>query len=321
MTEAQRLGRRAIAIDINPIALQIIAAKALNRSAHDIRQITDEIIADVASLLGDDLVSHNETDSVQKHPPTVQLAKWYSESVGADLCRLWDYCGSQTGDRRVICDASFSSILKRACRETRHWGYVCDNVQPKDDVVGRNLSVLALLDACLKKLSKGYDEREKALQTSAQLSGITCISESALSALVTVEAATASLVLTSPPYFGVHDYAKSQRLSMEWIARDIAQVRDQEIGARSKRSRRSGAEDYLREMTDVFRAAYRALKPGGWLAVIVGESVSRISVVPQLLQSTKSLGFSLEFERTRQIGNDRAQAPVLKSERVLVWRK
>ncbi len=356
VTEAHRLDRLAIAIDINPIALQIIAAKSLKLSAQEIRRITNELVVEVGSFMGHDLISRSLSESVPNPPPTVQLSKWYSAQVGTDLCRLWNYCGSQEGNRRIICDAAFSSILKQACRETRSWGYVCDNVDPDsnkkrkfakespDDsgfnarideplsneiqrVKERSKDVLMLLAACLKKLNNGYEEQEKSRGTSesklATQMRVTCIRESSITALERVNTASVSLVLTSPPYFGVHDYAKSQRLSMEWLGYDIAQIRDQEIGARSKRARRSAANDYLEEMTEVFGAAHRVLKPGGWLAMIVGESEikSREGIVSRLQQSIEKMGFSHTFDKKRQIGKERAQAPKVQTEQVLVWRK
>src|SRR5271157_3438189 len=61
-----------------------------------------------------------------------------------------------------------------------------------------------------------------------------------------------ALVITSPPYFGVTDYVKAQRLSLEWMSNPIEPVRLLEVGARSKRHRRNAGESYLQEIRGAF---------------------------------------------------------------------
>ena len=186
VTEAQRLGRRAVAMDINPIATQIIAAKTLSCNATQFKRISSGMRAEIAPILGHDLASLQHSELAPTSPASVQLSKWYSAPIGAKLTRLWSFCEAQIGERRVICDAVFSSILMAACRETRSWGYVCDNVQPKDEASGEDRDLFALVAASLGKLESGYVERERSSEAlggrTAEFSAVQCITESALTA-------------------------------------------------------------------------------------------------------------------------------------------
>lgn len=128
-------------------------------------------------------------------------------------------------------------------------------------------------------------------------------------------------MVTSPPYFGVADYAKSQRLSMEWFGRDIEPVRQSEIGARSKRHRKAASLDFLKELRGVFVECHRVLKSGGYAVVVLGSSPVRSDIAPDFLNEMGGIGFSVEAELSRNISSMRRQFPSLSSERVFILRR
>src|SRR5260370_20945861 len=78
-------------------------------------------------------------------PKTVQN-KWYNASVRRDLARLWSLGKEYEGKQKTLFETVFSAILLPVCRETRHWGYVCDNSTPSGshggDVLGRYCETL-----------------------------------------------------------------------------------------------------------------------------------------------------------------------------------
>ncbi len=81
------------------------------------------------------------------------------------------------------------------------------------------------------------------------------------------------LVVTSPPYPGVYDYAPIQSLRRYWLGLDDTNTLRDEIG--SRRAFRAGRAEALTEWkTDTSRwlkAASRALVPGGRVCVLVGD--------------------------------------------------
>lgn len=81
------------------------------------------------------------------------------------------------------------------------------------------------------------------------------------------------LVITSPPYPGVYDYAPIQGLRRYWLGLDDTNTLRDEIG--SRRAFRSGRAEALTEWkadtNKWIKASARSLVPGGRLCVIVGD--------------------------------------------------
>lgn len=85
--------------------------------------------------------------------------------------------------------------------------------------------------------------------------------------------ASVDLIVTSPPYYGVLDYTRSQYLS--WLispwdsyATDIRA----EIGARRLRWSPKRLAEYLATMDSAFASVAALLRPGGYLALVIGQS-------------------------------------------------
>jgi DNA modification methylase len=147
------------------------------------------------------------------------------------------------------------------------------------------------------------------------------ICDDAASALAKLPPDSVDCIVTSPPYFGVTDYAKAQRLSMEWFSEEIERVRLREIGARSKRHRISALKDYLIELDVVFRQIYRVAKTGAITVIVFGQSPSRPESQSAFVQNLRDLGFSFCLERQRHIAIGRRQMPSVVRETILVVQK
>lgn len=319
LVEAQRLGRRSIGIELNPIACRAARAKTLAVSAVAIERAIATIKEDATACLGKQVLTNSRTRLQPLVPDTVQASKWYTKRVRESLGLLWCTLQSYRGIRRTLAEAAFSAILLPVCRETRHWGYVCDNSSPKADHEG---DVLAEYCGTLDRLRVAYRERDAdrvaRLGHVGEIPDALVVCGDVSEALRQIPACSVDLVVTSPPYFGVSDYIKAQRLSMEWFGFDIEPLRLQEIGARSKRHRNSAYEEYLGQMESVFKDVRRCLRPGGFCAVIIGESSAREPVLDGARKTFKSCGFSLELDLNRRMSSQRRQAPSIKGEHVFV---
>src|SRR5947209_9535400 len=122
--EAVRLGRRFIGADTNPVASLISKAKLLF-PFHDrlpdvlaVKQLSSRFL-ETAGKLG-------------KHPNEKELLRWYHPNTFHELAFLLGVIREiEEEEIRIIAQAVFSSILKTASSQARHWGWVCDNVTPK----------------------------------------------------------------------------------------------------------------------------------------------------------------------------------------------
>ncbi|MER9672715.1 DNA methyltransferase [Mesorhizobium sp. M0208] len=234
------------------------------------------------------------------------------------MSKLWAMTlTTEDGPGQTIAKACFSAILLPSCREDRHWGYVCDNSQPKSF---REPDAKALFLTSLHRLAAAYVDRDEQTGSSA-FPAARIIKEDAAQALRRFDHDTVDCVVTSPPYFGVADYVKAQRLSMEWFGEDIESVRKTEIGARSKRHRNRALDEYIAELTAVFVEVHRVMRPGGIATVVFGQSPSRADAQETFKDALLWIGFSVEKEMIRQIPVGRRQMPSVVRETVFILGK
>jgi SAM-dependent methyltransferase len=315
--EAQRLGMAAISIDLNPIACLMTRTKTLTISADEISAIVYRLRENISRAL-----TARELEAAEV-PPAVQLTKWYSPGVARDLARIWRSISEENDPiARNIAETCFSSIVLSVCRETRHWGYVCDNTQPK---AHREKDCAAELNTRLLLLESAYRDRDNFIKAKfaghVPLMDSEVICDGAENGLSSLPSSHMDLAVMSPPYFGVTDYIKSQRLTLEWFGHEIEPFRRQEIGARSKRHRKSAILDYHAELITVMREIRRILKPRGYVVLVLGESESRMGVVDVLVTSIVSLGFKVDRQFSRTISQRRRQHPSIQIERVVIFEK
>ena len=302
--EAQRLGRLALGIDINPISTLIGRAKTFAVKASRIQVIATSLNNESLKLVV---------------PPTVQGSKWYHPATLFELSVLWTYIQSCSGVSRIMMEFCFSSILMSACSETRHWGYICDNTRPLDKSYANAFS---LFEEAVRALCVAYVERDRRLNKGPQsLPSIKFECNDSAVALSQHQNNEFALVVCSPPYFGVVDYVKAQRLTMEWFGLDIQIYRTMETGARSKRTRLKAFEEYISDIKAVFVQVERVLQPGGYCCMILGQSSKRRETIPQLIEALNDIGLPLSMQIVRDVAIRRSQRPHINDESLLIFRK
>ncbi len=307
--EAQRLSRRCIGIEINPVAALIAKAKTINRSITHINKLVERIRLGV-----------RQATRRAPIPSTVQGDKWYTERTLNELRRLWQFIESVDGDERLLAQTAFSAILLPVCRETRHWGYVCDNTAPKSNY---ERDVRETFERTLDGFVQAYRERDAYWNAGDKLPSAARDVEvregDARTILPEQPAHSVQLIITSPPYFGVTDYVKAQRLTFEWLNIPIEPLRLTEIGARSKRRRLTAAEEYLQECALVFRECRRVLQNGRACVVIFGESTEREPIHFKFIKTVEACGFQLEYSAPRNISARRRMTPRVNVEHLLLF--
>src|SRR5262249_8931574 len=116
-----------------------------------------EIKEEITFHIGDQLSIGKSQALKSLVPNTVQAEKWYTRNVFEDLGVIWNLIQSYRDTKRLLAKAAFSAILLPVCRETRHWGYVCDNSFPKTNHEG---NVLDELRHALDRLLHAYSQRD-----------------------------------------------------------------------------------------------------------------------------------------------------------------
>lgn len=320
LVEAQRLSRRPIGFDLNPISAMAAFAKCLTLATPTIERKIRALISSASAAIESPIFGANNRPV---DPETVQL-KWYTKETRESLAKLFHSIASLTGTDATIARSAFSSILLSVCRETRHWGYVCDNTKPQDSSI-KSRDVLEAYSSSLMRLLGAYQTRQQNLDAfsgkdqSLIASRIECVD--AIEGCSTLANESVDLVITSPPYFGVVDYIKAQRLSFEWFGIEIEKLRRGEIGARSKRHRHTARQDYIDELGAVILELARVLKTGRHVVMVIGESKKRGHVLDDIGAAALSSGLELTDQISRRVSVQRRQMPSLEHEEVLIFKK
>lgn len=329
--EAIRLGRKFIGIDTNPIALLISKAKVSFPTPEVFTEQVNEIIRQSEGLFAKSYLF--------EHPRQEELLGWYHPNtlLGLDGILNLILNVSQPSIKMALL-AVFSGILKNCSSQGKHWGWVCDNVKPKPHEIVYKDAVSVFSNAAISYIQSSInlfdaanirDEVSRpALSGRARFSHGSCIKE-----MEGLSRDSIDFIVTSPPYYGVADYVKSQRLSYLWFDRDelsehmlgfrdFERLRATETGARSNRSRATSHSSYIDFMQRFFAQSNRVLRSGRYMALVVGESKARTSTTNFLIQMALDSGFELvsRLERDIKLSRRRLMAKV-SNEDVLVFRK
>jgi hypothetical protein len=262
--EAARLGRRSIYSDAVSACVTIartkIAAATEGVAVSTITQIEHALMWDHACY-SDEVGKHGEgSDS--------ELEKWYHPQTLAQLRYIWQLVERQTGadqetllllfsDLLFSCASTGGSLTRTGKLRRHHWGWIADNVAPKE---------LARHDAVV-----GFRNRLHWLPPPMAVDHVPLVLQGAAQSLE-IPPQSVDIIVTSPPYVGVIDYVKANRLLYLWMNWPFDQERAGEIGARYKRRRPLVVAGYLQEMAACWREFHRVLKPGGVAAIVIGES-------------------------------------------------
>lgn len=336
--ETVRLGRRFLGFDINPVGVLITQAKLLMVSPSKLLTLRRSVQA-VKNATGN-LFGGRKILKLTEHPNREELARWYHPQTLEDLLRIHGIVETLHDPQvRTVGRCLFSSILKNVCSQGKHWGWVCDNVTPKPeelqpkDASDAFLNALDIYERGITDLARdmvvrGVDHRQlkRGSDWDAQCGD-------ALALMKSLPDGTVSSIITSPPYYGVADYVKSQRLTFLWFHRGVAtldncesgdfeHLRSLEVGSRSFRHRAEGHNEYLAYFSVFFGEVRRLLKAGGTLCFIVGESSSRPETVQSLKDSAIQHNLVEIYSSTRGIRATRRRISArLPGENVLVYQK
>lgn len=144
------------------------------------------------------------------------------------------------------------------------------------------------------------------------------------------------LAITSPPYLNAIDYLRGHRLSLIWFGYSLAELRKLRADATgAERSKTDGALDvtafikvsrgnqlgdryigwvrrYSSDMTNTLASLHMAVRPGGKIVLVVGNSVIRGAAVDNaslIRQCAASVGLHLSSSKQRSIPARRRYLP------------
>lgn len=287
LVEAWIKGRRALGIDLNPLAVRITRAK--------ISPVDDDALASAVMLLTD--VAENLERPSLTSPPLLEnsrqavlgdwrrtdafFTKWFQPHVLDDLLVI-DHAIRSVSDARIrnLAEVALSDILRRS--SNAHSGY--PNV-----MFDRKAPVKAAPGAIFAKTLRTYADLVRTLRTLDYEQPRVDLGDARATGLPDE---SVDAIVTHPPYVGSVPYAEYGLLSLRWAGADTRALDAKLIGG--KRQTRDVVERFRAGYRDALKEAHRVLRRGRHMFLMVGDPVVRGSVV-DLAAMTRELATAAGF--------------------------
>lgn len=308
LVEAARLGRRTIGADISIIATKIAARRlslvvdpsvALDMSTPIDSLLFGPLFASAPPRA--EVIEGRMRNAISLGP---YLTRWFSERQLRDIAELFATSESSAlGGQRDFLDLQISHSLRRIAGYTHFgWSHLSDNVYPRTFTASDARQVLASRLVKLRRLFRKESSVER--RSSVVQTQVVRADAKQLGSLL--RGHEVDLIVTSPPYLGTCDYARSQRLSLPWFGVAPEEEALVEIGSRRNRHRDDFFDDYQRSMAIAFRAAVGLLVPGGILALVLPKFMDeRDEAIAALMAVLGELGLRLVYSGHRNIHRTR----------------
>lgn len=263
LVEARLLGRRAIGTDLNPLSVELAHLKSRGTSAEERRLLLEA---------SERVVEHAEERRITKAGPTERYGKEDLELF--DIHVLLELDGlrkgvslEKPGFAREALKLVLSSILVKVSKKP---GDTVERTAPRRLASGFSIR---LFGSKTEELARRLEEYATLLPPRAPECR-TAIDDARR--LSTVKPGSVNLVVSSPPYPGVYDYARHHAARLRWLGLDERPFESGEIGARrhTKALSRDAALDlWANDFCAALSAIRRSLARGGAAVLVLADSV------------------------------------------------
>lgn len=262
LVEARRLGRVAVGTDVNPLAVELAYLKARGSTSAE-----REALLVWANRVGDGA----EERRVDKAGPTKPYGRvdraLFDVHILLELDGLAAGIGSAPrGFVQETLKLVLSAILVKASKQP---GDTAERLGPRRLASGFAIrlfvkkaeELVARLEEYARLLPRPAPEIHVEIDDARELR--------------TVRSGTVDLVVTSPPYPGIYDYAEHHAARLRWLGLDARAFERREIGARRQSSsmpRTDAIAELRRDYGKSFSAMSRVLRRDGRAVVVLADS-------------------------------------------------
>lgn len=320
LLEAALLGRRALGVDLNPLAILIAETKTTPVSVGGLVALRRELSSRLEQVGSRHDLPLFSPPAAARAPSRAEsdlrlsdpwFAKWFQRPVLEELIAI-DHAIEDVADSRCrgVARVAFSDILRRS--SNAHSGYpnvMFDRAAPvKPRPIGQFLKTLervcemvASLDAVRARWEDVEVRRGSALNLE--------LGES-----------TVDAVVTHPPYIGSIPYAEYGALSLKWLGHDPKELDRELTGGR--RQSADVVERFREGYRGMLMESRRVLRPGRCVFLLVGNPVVKRELV-DVAQMTVELARDVYLEvtaRAERSGMNR-RANKMGAEHIIVLKK
>jgi DNA modification methylase len=271
LIEALSAGRRAIGIDVDPIAILISKTQTQRHSRIWLERFNNNI-SDALEVLEQELlrnapasrsvkpgVSFGVNGYTATIPDRPEIEYWFSSNQSVVLAALTAFSATLKGERkRRIFNLAISSAIVRKWPSTLSRAMDIDHSRPH-----RGQPIHKTIKQQFKLFKRVFVEIIRSLQKTTEAMNqweddAEIIQGDSVNVLNTLPAGIADLVLTSPPYVNAIDYPRAHKFSEWWLTPETQYCKiENYIGLRRSR------KDNLSQTAQ--RLAPTAMKTLNWL--------------------------------------------------------
>lgn len=312
--EAWFLGKRVFAIDNNRFAIDIAEAKIQFIIEGSI-EICEALAQDYKSFRAKRISSFSKMlpENICKKANINQGAiRWFTQPVLAEIAIVKQWIlhnGKLARTWRKALIVTLSSLLhgRFSIARNYHYTYVVDNSRVKEEARGKVDVAELFVNKLFDNMIQGQIARERLMRVSnGSRMPFPEFVQGRAQQIEGLGEGQVDFVVTSPPYFGMNDYVRSQYLTwliFQW--NEYEQDLTSESGSRRSRTSRTSLDTYFADMHKSFSEIHRVLRKGGYLALVLGSSTTKLAREIDLLKELKkqldSIGFNLLWEGRRRV--------------------
>ncbi|MFX1251303.1 MAG: DNA methyltransferase [Promethearchaeota archaeon] len=276
--EALFLGREAIGVDLNPLAILISKVKTTPLNKHA-RLRCREILKEIEQKCQETFNNKKTINQIEERPdiktlglPKIRLPnRLISTKFTQQMIRILTIIknGIDTINDQDIQDffmVAFSSVIRTVIEsKSRKKTEIIVNFRNK-------------VHSMLRTMASFFMEVEPILKTGIKIPQI--IKHDARH-LEFVPTSSIDLVVTSPPYINALDYYRVHQFNMAWLGFDWKPFKEHEIGCHSQfiNNRFRLLSKYLADMFRVFIEIKRTLKPNAFCCIVIGNSCLEYEII------------------------------------------
>jgi len=288
LVEAMIAGRRAVGVDLNPLAIRLARLKTTRLDAHEL-----EALVAVAQSVAQFAAARRErrAGSTRRYPrEDVEL---FDPHVLLELDSLRAGIAAQEGADPRVRDALelvLSAILVKVSRQASDTSTVMTNRRLAAGFTTR------LFASKAQELARRLGDLARQLPIDAPP---VRLQEDDAARLRSVSASTVDVVITSPPYVATYDYLAHHAARMRWLGLKFERFSTGEMGSRRRYAQLDGhaaQRAWARELSGALGAIRRACRPGARVALLLADSAVRgeaIRAEAIVASVVKSAGFEL----------------------------
>lgn len=301
LVEAAMLNRRALGVDLNPLAVLIARTKTRPVSSDRLERLQRDLRAALGggSPVGELFkTSLHERASNDARLGDEWYKKWFQPHVLQQLVAI-HLAISDIEDQaeRNVATIAFSEILRRS--SNAHSGYpnvMFDKNAPEKPSPAR---------AFFKALNRVAEMVASLESTPADWKNVNAIEANATA--IPVETDSVDAVVTHPPYIGSIPYAEYGSLSLTWMGVDPKALDRELTGGR--RQSKDVVDRFATGYASMLKESARILKPGRFAFLMVGNPVVKgelIDLSEMTVELATTAGLRLVSRTVREGVNRRA---------------